>query len=374
MSPKAGGPGPKGTAATRTGARPRGAASAVVPALDAATLPRRALLSLVSSIGGAWALGGCGAAPTVPKQPALPPLVVEDLASLVPFAGLSWMVLVKPRTIAQIPWLIPEIALFAPEKNLDVFVRDVGIDLRQIPESIIARFDATLGEADVQITRHNGDADACERLFRQRITRKPTRAEDRPDVVRVSGEIGATTHAFARIGAEVLAFQEGGDAAKGPVRIATLYAQHLLKKSPSALEEEPLKSLRGRFGDAPCIGLALGPFDDEWKKAANGLLEAATGVGAALRPTARENIGFALAITGDFHDSADAASATLMDAWDAFAVTEMGKVLGLDHPVERALPSHLEDVVALSVEIEPRRFAEGLHALVMQDLDELMKL
>lgn len=340
-------------------------------------ITRRELLSLISVIGGAMSLAGAGCSATVPPTPAppkLPPLKTEDLAGLVTSAGLSWMMLVKPRAIAQIPWLIPEIALFAPEKNLNTFKEAVGVDLRQIPESIVARFDASLGQADLQLTRHTNDAETCERLFRQRITKKPTRAEDRPDVIRVSGEIGATPHAFARIGGDVLAYQEGGDSAKGPVRIATLYAQDMLKKTPRALENEPLKSLRERFGDAPCIGLALGPFTDEWKKAANGLLEVATGVGAALRPTARENIGFALAITGDFNDRADAASDTLMDAWDAFAVTEMGRVLGLDKPITPAQPSHLSDVVALSVEVEPRRFAEGLHALVMQDLEELMKL
>lgn len=332
-----------------------------------------ALRLLGGFLGGA--LVGCSAAPVVaPPQPALPPLKTDDLPGLITAAGLSWMMLVKPRTIAEIPWLIPEIALFAPEKNLDLFAREVGVDLRRIPEAIVARYDASLGGADLQLTRHHNDAEACERLFRKRITRGATRAEDRSDVVRVSGEVGATPRAFARIGPEVLAYQEGGDPAKGPVRIATLYALEKLKKSPRALETEPLKSLRARFGDAPCIGLALGPFDDEWKAAANGLLEAATGVGAALRPTARENFGFALAITGDFHDSADAASDTLMDAWDAFTVTELGRVLGLDHPVAKPIPSHLADVVALSVEIEPRRFAEGLHALVMQDLDELMKL
>ncbi len=345
---------------------------------ELARLTLRAFGGLLGGGLGAALLGetllGCGAAPVVAPAPELPPLKVDDLSGLVTAAGLSWIVLVKPRTIAEIPWLIPEIALFAPERNLDLFAREVGVDLRRIPEAIVARFDASLGGADLQLARHQNDAEACERLFRKRVTRAPMRAEDRPDVVRVSGEIGATPHVFARIGGDVLAYQEGGDPAKGPVRVATLYAQEKLKKTPRALENEPLKGLRARFGDAPCVGLALGPFDDEWKAAANGLLEAATGVGAALRPTARENLGFAFAITGDFHDSADAASDTLMDAWDAFAVTELGKVLGLDHPVGKPVPSHLADVVALSVEIEPRRFAEGLHALVMQDLDELMKL
>ncbi len=336
-------------------------------------IPRRGVVHGFAAVLGEFFLG-CAAAAPPPLPKPLPPLHTDDLAALCTGAGLVWMVLVKPREIAAIPWLIPDIGLFATEGRLDAFEKDTGFDLRQIPEAILARFDETLDGADLQLVRHNADGRSIAKLFGDRIVKGYAHAEDRPDVVRIGGTIGTASHAFARIGSDVVAFQEGGSVEKGPARVATLYAEDHLKRTPRALETEPLKSLAARFGKAPLIALAKGPFTDEWKKAAKGLLEASTAVGAAARPTARENLGIAIALTGDFRSSAGDASDVLLAAWNDFASTEMGSLLGLDHPVEAPLPTHTDEVVALAVEVDPHHFAKGLHALVAEDVDALMKL
>jgi hypothetical protein len=319
------------------------------------------------------ALLGCAAAPMPPPQK-LAPLETKNLADLCTSAGLEWIVLVRPREIAQIAWLIPDIALFAGESNLDAFANDTGLDVRHVPEAVLARFDASFGEADLQIVRHGGDGARIEQLFAKRLTAEPTAAAERPDLARVGGVIGTRPHAMARIGADVVAFQDGGSIEKGPLRIATLYAERKIKKTPSALQVEPLGSLRARFGGAPAIGLALGPFEDEWKRAANGLLEAATGAGIALRPTAREHLGIAIAIASDFSTSGAEASDALVAAWRDFAESELGDLLGLNRPIEEPLPTHTKDVVALAVEVDPHRFATGLHALVAEDVGAIMRL
>jgi hypothetical protein len=328
-----------------------------------------------------WALAtlmasafGCAATPPVVKAQPLPPLDTENLTDLCTSAGLEWIVLVRPREIAQIDWLIPEIALFASEANLDAFARDTGVDLRQIPEAVLARFDESLGSADLQIVRHHGDPELVERLFTKRITAELVHVEERPDLVRVGGIVGTEPHSMGRFGADVVLFQSGGSLQKGPLRVAALYAEKKLKKTPRALETEPLKSLRERFGSAPVIALAKGPFLDEWKSAAKGLLEAATGVGIAMRPTAREHLGIAIAIASDFHTSGAEASDVLVAAWKDFADTEMGSLLGLNQPIEPPIPTHSDDAVALSIEVDAHRFATGLHALVSEDVGAIMKL
>lgn len=333
---------------------------------------RRTFGSLMLGMFAELAIG-CASTPP-PEVPKLPPLALGKLTDLCTSAGLAWIVLVKPRDIAQIPWLIPDLGIFASEKNLDTFAGDTGLDLRQIPEAVLARFDDSLGGADLQLVRHHGDPKLPQQLFAKRLTKEPVVAAERPDLVRISGTIGTKQHAFARLGDEIVAFQEGGSIEKGPLRIAALYAEEKIKKTPRALEMEPLKSLAARFGNAPVIGLAKGPFDDEWKMAAGGLLEAATAVGGAARPTAREHLGLALAIASDFNTSGDAASETLMAAWQDFAETQMGRLLGLADPIEGPLPTHTSDVVALSLEVDAHRFAEGLHALVSEDVDAIMKL
>ncbi len=331
---------------------------------------RRALLGSLGSL----LLAGCAGAPPVSPKPVLAPLDTKDLAALVPAAGLSFLVLVRPREIAQIPWLIPAIAEIAPEQNLARFAAQTGVDLRQVSEAVIARFDASFAGADLQLARHNGDAGTIEKLFQSRIVKSARRTEDRPDLVRLSGQIGSHAEAFARLGADVVGFQEGGDLGRGPLRVATLYATGRLKKTPRALATAPLDALRARFGSAPFIALAKGPFDDEWKHAARGLLEAATGAGAAMRPTAREHLGIAVALAGDFRATGRAASDVFLGAWDDFASSEMGRILGLDQPIERPLATFSDDAVAVSVEVEPNRFARGLEALVTEDLQAIMRL
>jgi hypothetical protein len=329
--------------------------------------------SVVGALGSIL-LAACSGAPPVPPKRDLPPLAIDDLAALVPAAGLSWLVLARPREIAQISWLIPAIAAIAPEENLRRFAADTGVDLRELPEALIARFGPALGDADLEIVRHTGDGGNVERLFRKRIVKDARRDEDRPDLVRVSGQVGAHPQAVGRMGRDVVAFQQGGDVARGPLRIAALYAMKRIKKAPPALSVEPWKSLRARFGRAPLVALAQGPFGDDWKKGARGLLEVATGVGGALRPTAREHLGVAVAIAGDFRGRGGPASETLALAWDDLASAEMGRILGLDRPIERPLATFTDDAVALSVEIEPNRFAEGLRALVTEDVRALMRL
>jgi hypothetical protein len=337
-------------------------------------LERRGALGIVLTGLAELALG-CSSTPgpKTAKAP-LPPLATDKLAGLATGAGLEWIVLTRPREIAAVPFLIPEIGVFASEQSLDAFAKDTGIDLREIPEAVVARYDETLGGADLQLVRHHGDPGAVEQGFDKRLTQQPLRTEDRPDVVRVSGVIGTKPHAFARLGQDVVAFQEDGSIEKGPLRVAALYAEGKLKKTPRALDTEPLRSLAARFGDAPLIALAKGPFVDEWKRAAKGLLEAATAVGGAVRPTARDHIGIAVAITGDFHGTGAKASDVLMDALADLASTEMGHLLGLDRPIEDPIPTHTDEAVALSIELDPHRFAAGLHALVSEDVDAIMKL
>lgn len=333
-------------------------------------MERRSVLSALGSV----MLAACAGAPPPPPKAPLAPLATSDLAGLVPDPGLSYLVLVRPREIAQIPWLIPAIGSIAPEENLARFTAQTGLDLRQIPEAVIAHFGTAFADADLQLARHNGDAVNMEKLFQKRLVKGARRAEDRADVVRMAGQVGSHQQAFGRLGRDVVAFQEGGNLDRGPLRVASLYATGKLKKTPRALDVEPLKSLRARFGAAPVIALAKGPFVDEWKRAARGLLEAATGIGAAARPTAREHLGFAIALSGDFRTTGRAASEVLLGAFGDFASSEMGHILGIDQPIEAPLATSSDEAIAVSVEIEPNRFARGLRALVTEDIDAIMRL
>lgn len=315
---------------------------------------------------------GCGAPAAPPRPPAapLPPLRTGDLAGLLPLAGLRWLILARPREIASTPWLIPSIARVAPEENLDRYARATGVDLRQIQEAAIASYDAG---ATVYLARHGGDPAAIERLFRARLTSRVRRAQDRPDLVRLSGDLGATPHALALLGRDVLALQDGGSPTRGPARVAALYALGKLTRSPTALSQEPLRSLAARFGPAPALALALGPFEGELARGARGLLAGATALGAAARPSARERIALALVVAGDFSTSGPAASEELLAAWRDLAGGSFGHLLGLDAPAEPPLATHAPDAVAVAVELDPERLSRGLAAATSDRIDQIMR-
>lgn len=347
--------------------------------MDPDRLRRRGLLqsALAASLGGVlagFASSGCAGAPEIPKPPPLSPLALGSLDELAAGAGLSWLVRVKPRAIAEIPWLIPAIGKILPEKRIDAFRIRTGLDLRQIPEAWLLSYGADEGDASVALVRHTVDPMELEQLFRKRLTSEIVRSEDRPDVVRVRGVAGTTARAFARLGKDVAAFQTGGDLARGPVRIAAFYAMGKLSKVATALAIEPLGALFTRFGDAPVIAVAPGPFDGDLEHAARGLLASASGVGAAVRPTARENLGFSLAIRGDFGDRSAEAAEILGAAWGDIALGTFGHLLGLDQPIEPPITAGDAGVLTLSVEVRPDRFADGLRALAAEDLDAIMKL
>lgn len=335
-------------------------------------IARRGFLAAAAAL-----LAACGGAPppppAKPRSDDPPPTRVPDLTALLPLAGLRWIILARPREIAAVPWLIPGIARIAPEQNLDRFAARTGFDLRQIPEAAVAAYATEAGEATLYLVRHNGERVPIERLFRARLTEGEHRSVDRPDVVRVSGKIGKTAMTQVTLGADVAGFQTGGSAARGPARVASLYALDKLKKSKTAMSEDPLKALAARLGPAPFLAFAVGPFEGELARGARGLLAGATAVGAAVRPSAREALLVSIAVSGDFTTSGEAAARELTAAWDDLAGRSFGHVLGLDAPIEKPLATHAPDAVAVAVEIDPDKLARGLAMLTSARLEEIMR-
>jgi hypothetical protein len=340
---------------------------------------RRALLRAALSALVAAPIAACGGAsppaPTAPPAPPLPKLATGSLAALLPRADLRWLLLARPREIAAIPWLIPPIARVVPEANLTRFAAQTGLDLRQVHEVAVASYEGATEADDVTayVVRHNGDAVAIERAFRARLTSDEVRTVERPDLVRVAGKVGTTTHAFAAIGPDVVVYQVGGRPARGPVRVATLYALGKLRRSPTALAEEPLKSLAARFGGAPARAFALGPFEGELARGARGLLAGATAIGAAARPSVREKIALAIAVSGDFAKTGEPASHELLEAWNELAGGSFGHLLGLDRPFQAPLATYADDAVAVAVELDPELLAKGLAAATSARIDEIMR-
>lgn len=335
-------------------------------------MERRGFLAVAAA-----ALAGCAAPPPpavpAPKADEPTPLHVAELTSLLPLAHLRWLILARPRDIAAVPWLIPGIARIAPEASLVRFQAHTGFDLRQIPEAAVATYADGGGESTLYLLRHNGDRVAIERLFRARLTGSESRVVERPDVIRVSGKIGTTTATLVVLGSDVVGFQFGGSVARGPARLAALYALGVLKKSPTAMTDEGLQALATRLGAAPLRAFAVGPFEGELARGARGLLAGATAIGATVRPSAREGLLAVIAVAGDFRKSGEAAERELTAAWTELAGGSFGHLLGLDVPVEKPLATHAPDAVAVAVEVDPNRLATGIAAATSARIEEIMR-
>lgn len=400
----------------------------------AVRIERRALLGgALAALLAPW-LGGCGPTPgpVVPSGPPLPPLRTSPMSGLVAAAGLRWVLFASPRDLLGVPWIPPLVDVAVSGARFDRFAKATGIDLRAIPEAIVASC-APLGAArgagvasggvsggasggsgagggegvsggtpggstgvgagggaaggpgtgtetprsveDVTfyLVRHGSDAGLVERAFRARLTGGEKRSVDRPDLVRVSGSVGQAKQAAVMIGAEIAGFQDGGSMSRGPARIAGLFAEGKLQKASPALAGEPLKSLAARLGKAEITAFAPGPFDGDVARGLRGLLGAATAVGAAARPTFRQSFQVTIAVAGDFSTSAAPASQELRNAWNELAGSALGHLLGLDQPVTAPLVLPAPDAVMLSVELSGRLLAEGLAKATASKVEDIFR-
>jgi hypothetical protein len=304
-----------------------------------------------------------------------PPLVVRRLDTLLARARLRYVVEVKPREVAQIPFLLPAIGRLADEPHLARFASQTGFDLRELPEAVVATYAGDGEDETLYLVRHNADQATIERRFRERLTGDVRRFVERDDVVRVSGTVGTLRAELLLIGRDVAGFQLGGRLNRGPVKIASLFAMGLLRRSPSVFSEEPLLGLSVRVWPAPFRAFALGPFalPGQTNHGILGLLARATAVAATVRPSARDALLFIVTITGDFTRMHERAATELLRAWLKLSSSSLGHLLGIDQPREGPIPTHSDEAVSMAVEVDPDRLAAGIAAATQANIGEIMR-
>jgi hypothetical protein len=345
------------------------------------TLTRRDAL-LVAAATAAAACGGASAPPPA-QRPRQPTLKLDPLVDLVPAGGLSWLVQARPRDLAHDPLLAPAIDLVVPEERFVGFaLRHGGVDLRQVSELVVAGFpETTLSLARVPVSEGLVSA-----WFAARAAPVEGRAVE-GEVTRYWGSVGASREQVAVLGGDGVAVEHGH---LGPLRAALYFAEGKLKRALPALQTDPLAraaALLDADGPAPVRAFRPGPFEGEWAAGLGGLLRVTTAMAAAARPRAWQPRGgqvgdagaagsgaiwVTLVLLGSWGEQAQAAAERLAAAARVLADDPLGRLLGLDHPLEGPRVSGASDFVRLDVTLDALALGRGVHAATGATMAEIL--
>ncbi|HEY8076830.1 MAG TPA: hypothetical protein VIF62_22040 [Labilithrix sp.] len=319
----------------------------------------------------ALALASCG--PSPPPQPPGPPAValhLDDACALAPAAGLAWIVDARPRTIAETADLIPAMNTVIPEERFKAFSEGHGgIDLRQVQQLCVAGY----ATSTLAVVRSPFDAARIERTFTDRVTKDFARAVDvvNPPVVRMWGDVGGESQQLVLFGRDALAFEDGKGAA---ARVAEAFALGKLKRAAPALHGAALEGAAQRLGDAPVRLFAPGPFEGATAQGLGGLLRATTAIAASARfagPPAR--IAVRLVLMGAWGDDASAAGERLSAAVHVVSESSLGRLLGLNAPLEPVQVRISPDVLVVETVLDGALLARGLHDALDAEVGEILR-
>lgn len=318
-------------------------------------------------------LVACGPkAPPPPPPPPPVPLHLEPACDLAPAAGLSWIVDAKPRAIAEIPDLIPAIALVLPEERLRLFTAaHGGVDLRQTKEVCVAKYQGSL----LEVARVPLDAEKIASAFEQRSTKPITRTlvVPNPRVLRITGaEVAGEPEQLLLFGQEEVVLEQGK---AGPFRAAEAFAFGKLKRAQPAIRSAALKRASELLGEGALVRmLAPGPFEGEAANGLGGLLRATTAVGASAKWTGtKANIAVRVVLTGAWGDDAKAAGSRFGAAAHVLSESEVGHLFGLHAPVQAPFVHEEPDALVLDAVYDGNALARGIHDAVDAEVADIMR-
>jgi hypothetical protein len=320
---------------------------------------------------------------TAAERPRPTPLKLDPLVDLVPAAGLSWLVQARPRELTSSPLLAPAIDAVVPEERFVGFaLRHGGVDLRQVSELVVAGFpETTLSLARVTVS---------ESLIASWFAARAAPVEGRAvegDVTRYWGSVGTAREQVAVLGGEGVGVEHGQ---LGPLRAALYFAEGKLKRALPALHAEPLAraaALLDADGPAPLRAFRGGPFEGEWAAGLGGLLRVTTAIAAAGRPrewllqagdagaagaTASGALWVTLVLVGPWGDQAQAAAERLGASFRVATNDPLGRLLGIDHPLEGPRVSGNADALRLDVTLDALALGRGLHAVTSGTMAEIL--
>jgi hypothetical protein len=321
---------------------------------------------------GALALVACRTSHEArpPLEPAREPLRSESAVDLAPAAGLEWLVEVRCRELMADPITRASIGVVVPDAGFRTFAdRRGGLDLRTAEELVVAQYP----RSTLALLRARFDPSRVEAAATSGATAVSDRSTER-GVVRFSMTVGDHPERVALFEDSLLALERGEP---GPLRAAEYFAEGRLRRSLPALHAEPLLAAAALLGPAPLRAFAAGPFEGTWAGGAAGLLGGATAVGASMKPSnqgngAKPGVAVQIVLLGGWGDDAAAAADRLRAAYGVLAADPLGRLTGLDQPIDGPRASGDAGALRLDVTIDAMALARGLRAATGATLDEII--
>jgi hypothetical protein len=280
-------------------------------------------------------------------------------------AGLRWLVVGSPEQLIANAGLYRELSRLFPPDRLDKFSQATGIDLRSVPEGLVAGFDY----GTLYLVMVSGRTRGIELKFRERLTSEPVVRHPDPRVLRISGVAGNTPETMVSID-QLLVGVAVGDPT--PARVVESYARRRLGRSLPALDGAALSGLPKALGAAQVRFYAPGPFQGEWQRGLRGLLSAATALGVTADPLERGRvIRVKVALAGEW-PNVPLARDKLEAAWKDLAESGLGRLLGLNRPSSEPEVSVNPQLITLTLDLEVLPLASGLEAAVAADVWKMM--
>jgi hypothetical protein len=303
---------------------------------------------------------------------------LTPVCDLAPSAGLEWIIEAKPRAIANETDLIPLIALVVAEARLKRF-REAhgGIDLRRIDELCVAHYTSST----LTLARTPFDPNLVERTFSDRLTNLVGRHIEvpRPQVLRLSGDIGTSHTQLILFGDTALALEETSQGVPPtshatPLRATVAFAMKKLRRATPALNAPSVARAARLLGDAPIRAFAVGPFGEGKVRSLGGLARASTTFAVSARFAAKPtNIALRVVLLGAWGaEHAPEAASRLAAAAHVVAESSLGRLLGLDHPIVGPRVATSEDAIILDATLDGSALAHGLHDALDADIASMM--
>lgn len=267
-----------------------------------------------------------------------------------------------------------------PPSRLHAFRSQTGLDPLAVTKLVVARFE----RSTLYLIETHDNAQQVQNQFKNSYIVDATTTAYQPDASCISGRTDyGVMQAVCALGANTVVIEHGGHR---QAQIAALAALGRLKRTPRVFDLGDMRFAASMLPERGVRWFALAPFEQPWDKALHGLAAASSVV--AIGAYACEDSCQAIVsertkkpanalllrtrLVGSWGADAPRASQLLQASWQDLEQSHLGRVLGLNEPLQ-ATHIHVQDsAIGLDVTVDLDQILQGLYHLLAAESAEIL--